>query len=510
MSSYISIDFGMQNLKVAFFNGVKNFKVDLEGVQENVSKISKNVVYYAEEDGILNKFFFSAQPAEQAMRYNDPDYVRFIKRELQKEHYTRSVCGGKYTFTAVEIVTHIFEQIYFKMNESGFEVTAPVILTVPVVFSEAQKTALKFCAEKAGFSVCEIITEPFASFFFDDIYDECTDDIDDGDEGYVVMFDFGASTLDICLMKITKKDEGRLIVENLSSTGLSYGGKDITDAILPYITNQASAQIAEAIQAGRLDEESKEATFFEIAEGLKNYLYEADDIPEVSDLIYGKKVTLKRTNVDKILDKTGIWGEIKKAIEDMFDATDEFDHSDLHMVSKVVMTGGTSKIQYFRDKMEELFDKADLIGDPNDDDTVYCSVTTGAVSFVGKENVTVRNSFYMHVGIDIGKGFEKVLSRNTFYNVPGKRKQISWEQMNANRWTVKVYQSLEEVGERSDTDGLLFSGYICLNKNLYFRNEDIFLQLKYTHYGIVAVTASAENIKQITEEIPLRTEVSYE
>ena len=512
MANYIGIDFGMQNLKVCYFDGKRNYRVDLEGNQQSASKVSRNVVFYQEnEENILKKYFFGSPEAEEARKWSSPDYVRYIKRELQKENYLRSVCSGKYVFSALQIITDIFRQIFFKIDESRFDTSAPTILTVPVIFSEAQKEMLKFCAEKAGFYVKEIITEPFSALFSDEIFEECVDEVDD--EDFVIIFDFGASTLDICLIRITNDDDD-ISVETLSSAGLSFGGKDITNLITEYLMDKYSDIADEVIQSGRLDEESKLVTFFDYAENLKNELYEEEDTPEAQDKFYGAKMVLKRTNVDKILDSVGIWNKIVKAISDMFDSTDEFDSDDLSIVSKVVMTGGTSKIQYFRDKIEKLFDNAQIVGDLEEDDTTYCSVSSGAVNFAKQDNITIKNSSPMCIGIEIGNGFEKALNRNSIYNVAGKRKQISRNWLNKNNWKIKLYQTLESVREHADTnnENILYSGYIQLNKELYSTGkDDIIIQLKFTRQGIVATTACDGDIRNIIEDnIILKSEVKYE
>ncbi len=516
MGNYIGIDFGMQNLKVCYFDGRKNNPVDLEGNQSSTSKIAKNAVYYTEnEEGLLNRFFFGSQKAEEARKDNNPDYVRYIKRELQKENYVRSVCNGKYSFTALEIATDIFKQIHFKMAESRYDMTAPVILTVPVVFSETQKWMLKSCAEKAGFHVQEIITEPFAALFAEDFFAECEELFDeceeDDDDRCVLLFDFGASTLDICLLKL-QNENGRRTIETLSSTGLSYGGKDITDAIAEFLIEKCEEVIKAELQFGRLTKESTFPTFFEIAEEMKKALYEEEDILETDRNIFGEKFTLKRTNVDQLLKKTGIWNQISSAIADMFEATDEFDTDDYEIVKKVIMTGGTSKIQYFRDQLDDLFEDAELIGDPEEENTVYCSVSSGAVNFAKETEIHIRNTSPMMVGIAIKNGFEKALNRNSFYNLPGKRKDLSIEWLKANNWKIKVYQTLCELREHTklDDENILYCGFIQLNPKLYQScSTGVVIQLKYTPYGIVADTAYAEEItNHIEENVPLSIEVS--
>ena len=515
MSNYIGIDFGMQNLKVCYYDERKNenIRVDLEGNQLSTSKISRNAVYYKEnEEQVLQRYFFGAQEAEIARNDHDPDYVEYIKRELQKEHYTRSVCDGKYVFSALGIVTDIFERVYFKMNELGADLSADAILTVPVVFSEAQQGMLKFCAEHAGFNVQSIIIEPFAALFADEIFDEC---IDSADDDYVLMFDFGASTLDMCLINVKNEDD-ECSVKVISSAGLSVGGKDITDWLAVHLRDKCWDIINREIQLGRsLDEEYIYDKLFTMAESMKNELYDEEDNPESNMVLYGSKVFLNRYEVDKILDSHKIWDKIYNAILNMFEETDEFDSDDYSIVNKIVMTGGTSKIQYFRDKIEDMFDGAEMIGDPEEEDNIYCTVSSGAVNYAKIEStVDVTNSSPMAFGIDLGRGFEKALNRNSVYNIPGKRKQISYAWLEANDWRIKIYQTLEIVREYTDVtdDGILFSGFIQLNKNMYSDCDgDIVIQLRYTADGITIATASLSDIKNTIEDnLSLNLEVQYE
>ncbi len=510
MSNFISVDFGMQNLKVCYYDGRKMHRVDLEGNQFSMTKASVNAVYYKEnDDGKLLRYFFGAKEAENARKYLDPDYVRYIKRELQKEHYSRTFCRNRYQFDALQIITDIFRQIHKKMEEERFDTHVPTILTVPVLFSEAQKKMLMYCAETAGFSVLEIITEPFAALFSEQFFDECIEE-NDGEE-YVMVFDFGASTLDLCLFQISHSSDD-VAIRVISSAGISFGGKDITDLLTDYLMEKYKAISNTLILSNQLDKESLQPTFFDTAEEMKNSLYEDEDTPEIDRSFFGNKIVLKRTNVDSILEKNGIWKKINKLITEMLDATDDLDKDDTGLISKVIMTGGTSKIQYFRDKIHAMFDDAELIGDPEELDTIYCAVSSGAIYYALQKNIEVSNSIPMSFGIDIGNGFECVLNRNSFYNLPGKRKQLSRAKLEKKRWKINVYQTITTIREHSDVNlqEILYAGYIQLDPSHYIENGDICIHFKYTDDGLVASTAYANEIKRfIDENILLSTEVRH-
>lgn len=511
MSNYIGIDFGMQNLKVCYYDEGRNenIRVDLEGNQQSITKMSRNAVYYKEnEEQELQKYFFGSSEAEEARKYLDSDYVEYIKRELQKKDYSRLFCNGKYCFSALKIITDIFNQIYFKMNEMRLDLLAPTILTAPVVFSEAQQAMLKYCAECAGFYVDRIIYEPFAALFADEIFDEC---IESADKDYILVFDFGASTIDICLVNVKNEDD-ECSVEVISSAGLSYGGKDISDWLTVYLKDKCKDIIDGEIKAGRpLDEYSINGDLAQLAEILKTRLFDEEDTPESDERLYGKKVILNRYEFDKILDAHRLWGKIDNAVYDMFEETDEFDSDDFSIVNKIVLTGGTSKIQYFRDRIEDMFEGAEIITDPEEEDHVYCTVSSGAVNYAKLENINVKNASPMAFGIDLGRGFEKALNRNSFYNSPGRRRQISYYWLEANNWRIYVYQTLERVREHTDVtaDGILYSGFFQLDENMYNECDgDIVIQLRYTTDGLTLAAASLSDIKNIIEDnLSLKLEV---
>lgn len=501
MEKCIGIDFGMQNLKVCYSDGRKNYKVDLEGKQQSDLKLSPNVVYYYEDDeGNFSKEFFASQKAEDARRSGSPDYIRYIKRTLQQEKWSRTVCGGKYSFSTEDIITDIFRQIAFKMEEYRYDMTAPTILTVPVVFSEIQKARLRCCAEQAGFSVHEILTEPFSAIFSDEIRDECLD-VDDDEEKYVLVFDFGASTLDLCLFGVSEDS-----VRSLASAGINFGGKDVSDMIAGDLKEKLSETVSELLEAGRIDDAMADFELFELAERMKNSLYEESETPETDDVFFGEKIVLKQVNINKMLEKCGIWEKIESLTEEMLESVDEGVEAD--DITQVVMIGGSSRIEWFREKTGDYFESAELVGDSEEDDFIYNSVALGAINYVNEE-MEIRNSLPMSIGVDLGKGFEIALNRNTFYSAKGKRKQISVDYLEQNNWRIRIYQTLDNTRRAGITDeGVLYAGFFEPDSSLYDK-DSIYIRLSQTKDGLIMETMQMkDNEYEIIEPcLKLRTEV---
>lgn len=502
MKKCIGIDFGMQNLKACYFDGMKKQKVDLEGIQSSAEKLAPNVIYYYEnEDGVLSKSFFSSQKANDARKVADPDYIAYIKRTLQVESWKKNICGGKYFVTTEDVITDIFKQIFFKMNEYRCDMSSPTILTVPVVFSEIQKARLRKCAEKAGFHVQEIITEPFSAIFSDEISDECLDC--DDEEKFVVVIDFGASTLDICLVGISEDS-----IRSLASTGINFGGKDMSDIISNnYLKPKLANTIKEALDCGRFDDDSINFELFELAERLKIELYDELDTPETGkERFFGEDVILKRVNVEKLLEESGIWKKIKTLLDEMLDSIDE--GIDAEDVSQLIMIGGTSKIDWFSEKFEDYFSDAELIGDSEENDFIYHSVAFGAVNYLN-QSLDVQNSMPMAIGVDFGRGFEIVLNRNTFYSTKGKTKEVPLDFLNRNSWKVKIYQTLKNKHRCKVTDdGILYAGYFQLKKDLYAK-DTIYIRLSQNQKGLFMETMQMKDsaYETIESNISLCTEV---
>lgn len=479
----LGIDFGMENLKVSYHNGRTTKIINLSSTQGN--KITPNIVYYEEDvaDGLLKKYFGKSTQAETAKVTNPNDYIRHIKQKLQYKNWKKAVCNGKYTFSSKEIVEDIFENIKTQVDLNIRHSNYSTVITVPVLFSEMQKNKLCECAEKVGFDVQEIITEPFASLFSEEILEECMEDCDDGK--YVIIFDFGGSTLDICLIKITGEDESYTISLR-TSAGLKYGGVNITESIKKNIIDVKYADLPEKLRADGYIDEKIEYMLYNAAEDLKQDLFEDDDTEQSETRLSGNSIHLDKSEFEQMLRDEKIDTAINSLFDTLLDEDDEgVEKSD---ISEIYAIGGSSRITFFQDIIRNYFGK-DIQNDLSEDavDVIYNSVALGASNYLQqKENVNIEVSVPIAVGIDRGKGFEEMIRKNAFYSENHPRITLTPDFLNTSDWKIPVYQRISNDVKNRSCEDIVYIGKFVLTKKLYKPDEKAFVMISQNANGIQA------------------------
>ncbi|MDO5151069.1 MAG: Hsp70 family protein, partial [Oscillospiraceae bacterium] len=320
-----------------------------------------------------------------------------IKRQLQYETWKKPVCSGKYSLSAEEISRDIFVKIAEKIKKEQRVEEIEAVLTYPVTFSEHLKKKLKGCAEQAGIKVIEMLTEPFAAMFSDEIIEK----FEESKKEYnCIIFDFGGSTLDICLIRASGKEKKK--IELLASSGMVFGGYDISELIFNDIILENFKK--EIDEADKNHTYSRHASISELrpqAEELKVNLNQSDceddDTEEIAFL--GKRVSISKKDINDMLDKHEINKKIKDLIINMIDSVDEGMETD--DISEVIMVGGTSHMTYFQDIIKEIFEDEDIIDEDilEDDAVFYNSVSCGAARYISeKENYDISKTIPLAVG----------------------------------------------------------------------------------------------------------------
>lgn len=143
------------------------------------------------------------------------------------------------TYRPEEICACILLEIKkLAMNYLGRELNAEckVVITVPAYFNDSQRQATLDSAEIAGLDVLKIINEPTAAALAYGMGSKQWKNKDGG--GNVIVFDFGAGTLDVCLMNIS---DG--VFRALSVGGNSHlGGEDIDYLIMTKVLGEFKKQ----------------------------------------------------------------------------------------------------------------------------------------------------------------------------------------------------------------------------------------------------------------------------
>ena len=104
-----------------------------------------------------------------------------------------------------------------------------VVITIPAMFNDNQKSATQKAAELAGFSQVELLQEPIAAAMAYGLDEKVKD-------GQILIFDFGGGTFDVCLVNV---EDGIMQVKDTEGDNW-LGGKNLDNAIvddilIPYL-----------------------------------------------------------------------------------------------------------------------------------------------------------------------------------------------------------------------------------------------------------------------------------
>ena len=325
--------------------------------------------------------------------------------------------------TAFEIIRDIFECIQrFFSNKKSQSVRA--VLTVPVSFSEVQRNMIRRAAEESGLVVDTLISEPFAAIF-------SLKDLPSYKDKLIMIFDFGGSTLDVSIAKLECSSDDELKIIELAAAGIRLGGLDIDRDIYEKILLRDFKALFD--NSSIKDAINREDIYLNFTRELKELLFKTGEDAEAQELSEGtikglEDVVLKYKDVDKLFSES----DYKKKIFDMFDAIFEdlednpsypYQKED---IARIFPIGGTCKIPFFIDILEEYFgtetfNKEDFNFDDNEFlmkglTDRYLAVASGAARYLnGKQDGSLPKSSNV-IPYCIGYGedgkFRRCLNRN--------------------------------------------------------------------------------------------------
>lgn len=456
----IGIDFGTCNIKGAEKKKNGDISVLSLGKSVNNSAVIPNVILYeaGEEDGQPYKTLIGQAAASKPA--GEQDKIRNIKMHLQEQAWCRELSFGR-EVNAFDVTYDIMKNLYDSIHKANQKEDILAVVTVPVNFSARQQLIVQKAAQKAGFLVQAVITEPFAAFFA--LMEE-----DMEEEHNVLIFDFGGGTLDLCLVKLCH-EAGRTDIETQSSAGISYGGNQISSDIINQILMSRQPQLVGSIMQEKPDADKKERYhqlinryhFMQEIEDMKKELFDGsdEDDAEAELLVIFEKGeegdfgSISVSDIYQMLDsqnwKKRIWRLLDRLFSDSSDLTaDE--------VTDVFVIGGSSSILYFRKILEEYFQKYEdvdvdglfaLNDDMDADERIYASVSRGAAIYneivtSDEDDKKIKNRIPFMVYTKGETGIRRTpLTRNDVYKDYRSRLDSLDETMKREK-KIRVYQTI--------------------------------------------------------------------
>lgn len=124
-------------------------------------------------------------------------------------------------FSSEELSAEVLKKLKSFVQNDSFK---SVVITIPAMFNDNQKSATQKAAELAGFPQVELLQEPIAAAMAFGLDEKVKD-------GQILIFDFGGGTFDVCLVNV---EDGIMQVKDTEGDNW-LGGKNLDNAIVDEI-----------------------------------------------------------------------------------------------------------------------------------------------------------------------------------------------------------------------------------------------------------------------------------
>ncbi|MCG2738357.1 MAG: Hsp70 family protein [Candidatus Methanoperedenaceae archaeon] len=210
---------------------------------------------------------------------------------------------GPKEYTPEDISSYILKEIKncAEKELKGISIKK-VRITVPDYFTDAQKEATKKAGKLAGFDAVSLLIEPSASILtykYKGGFEEIKNDQNIKEQN-IMVFDLGAGTLDVEIMKYKKvrtpTGTTKVKIESFSVEGHTrVGGTDIDTAIISWALNECRKETIELKEDIELLEELREES-----EKAKIKLSK-DEYADICIKQCNKKITLKKEKLEELV-----------------------------------------------------------------------------------------------------------------------------------------------------------------------------------------------------------------
>ncbi|MDA2936039.1 molecular chaperone DnaK [Patescibacteria group bacterium AH-259-L05] len=405
MSKIIGIDLGTSNSAAAYMEAGKPKMIpSAEGTTIVGGKAFPSYVAFTKEDQRL-----VGEPARRQAMANPEGTIFGAKRKMGTD-YKYNIFNKEYT--PQQISAFILQKIKKDAEMYLGDKIEKAVITVPAYFNDSQRQATKDAGKIAGLEVIRLVNEPTAASLAYGL-----DKIKEKDQ-QVLVFDFGAGTLDVTIMNF-----GQGVFEVRSTSGdTQLGGTDMDEVLVNYITDEFKQKEGVDVGSDKMAiqriKEAAENAKIELSSTLETEI----NIPFVTATSEGPKHMLLKITRAKL-------EELVKPIVEKCRSSIEQALGDAKLqptdIEKIILVGGPTRMPMVQKFIEDIFgQKIERGVDPMECVSMGAAIQAAILS--GEEevkDVLLLDVIPLTLGIEtLGNVMTPLIERNT--TIPTSKSQV--------------------------------------------------------------------------------------